>query len=343
MITSRKRFLDALACQNDDRPPVWLMRQAGRYLPEYRALKAKSDFRTMVRTPDLATEVTLQPLQRFPDLDAAILFSDILVIPEALGVDYRFRDEGGIELERTVRTMDAIQSLNPKGTAERLAYVGEALGMLRKELRGEKALLGFCGAPWTLALYLVEGGSPGEGKNLRELLYRQPEAARRLKEVVTAACAEYVQLQCGSGADAIQLFDSWAALCPSGFYEEWCLEPIRKIRESCDKPMILFSRGAGARLGDQAEIGPEGIAVDWSTPLETARAILGPDIALQGNLDPLVLETEPETVQAAAREILDDRQDDRGFIFNGGHGLSPQTRIECIEALLETIREFGRQ
>ncbi|MGE9289607.1 MAG: uroporphyrinogen decarboxylase [Puniceicoccales bacterium] len=337
MINSRTRFLDALACRNSDRPPVWLMRQAGRYLPEYRALKQKTDFRTMVRTPDLATEVTLQPLQRFPQLDAAILFSDILVIPEALGVDYRFRDEGGIELERTVRNQSEVDSLTPEGTAERLSYVGEALQMLRKELGEQKTLLGFCGAPWTLALYLVEGGSPGEGRNLRELLYRDPTAARKLLHSVTQACAEYVRLQCQSGADAIQLFDSWAALCPTDFYEEWCLDPIRKIREACDKPMILFSRGAAMRLADQISVGTEAIAIDWSTPLLQARATLGPKIALQGNLDPLLLETDPETVRSAATRILKDRKTDPGFIFNCGHGLSPKAKIACVEALLDTI------
>ncbi len=337
MITSRNRFLNALACRNPDRPPVWLMRQAGRYLPEYRALKAQSDFRTMVKTPDLATEVTLQPLQRFPTLDAAILFSDILVIPEALGVNYRFRDEGGIELERTVRTLTEIDKLRPEGTAERLHYVAEALQLLRTELAEKKALLGFSGAPWTLALYLVEGGSPGEGRNLRHLLYTEPAAARKLLHILTSACADYVRLQCRSGADAIQLFDSWAALCPEGFYQEWCIDSIRRIRQACDKPMILFSRGASNRLKEQAKVGAEGIAVDWSTPLETARHAIGQQIALQGNLDPLLLETDPETTSASAARIREDRKNDPGFIFNAGHGLTPLTKPECVESLLHTI------
>lgn len=337
MKNSRHRFLNALTCQNSDRPPVWLMRQAGRYLPEYRALKEKSDFRTMVRTPDLATEVTLQPLKRFPALDAAILFSDILVIPEALGVDYRFRDQGGIELERTVRSSREVASLEPAGTAERLAYVGQALTLLREELAGEKALLGFCGAPWTLALYLVEGGSPGEGRNLRELLYRQPSVARTLLEKITSACCDYVRLQCASGADAVQVFDSWASLCPWEFYEEWCLEPARQIREACEKPMILFSRGAGHQLAKQVSVRSEALAIDWATPLTHARRTVGPSIALQGNLDPLILETEPEIVREHVTALLDPLRDDPGFILNGGHGLSPQTKIECVEALFETL------
>lgn len=337
MSNSRNRFLHALSCKNTDRPPVWLMRQAGRYLPEYRALKEQYDFRTMVKTPDLATEVTLQPLKRFPTLDAAILFSDILVIPEALGVNYRFRDEGGIELERTVRNLAEIETLSPEGTAERLSYVGQALQQLRKELREEKMLLGFCGAPWTLALYLVEGGSPGEGRNLRELLYRAPEAASLLLQKITAACSDYVKMQCAAGADAIQLFDSWASLCPAEFYEEWCLSPIQKILESCDKPSIFFSRGATNRLSEQTDVGSSAIAIDWATPISKARQTVGDSIALQGNLDPLILETTPEIVRSTASKLLADRKNDPGFIVNGGHGLSPKTRIDCIEALLETI------
>jgi uroporphyrinogen decarboxylase len=298
----------------------------------------------MVRTPELAAEVTLQPLKRFPGLDAAILFSDILVIPEAIGVGYRFRDEGGIELERTIRSGSDVAALDAEGVVERLYYVGEALKLLKEELGGEKALLGFCGAPWTLALYLVEGGSPGEGRHLRELLYRQPLVARELLEKVTRACEEYVRLQCASGADASQLFDSWASLCPSEYYDDWCIEPSRRIRLACEKPMILFSRGAGHRLAEQISVGAEAIAVDWSTPLKYARENLGSTIALQGNLDPLVLETEPKLVRETVKAILGDRRGDAGFILNGGHGLSPKTRIDCVEALLDAVEgwRFGR-
>lgn len=334
---SRTRFLDALHCRNKDRAPVWLMRQAGRYLPEYRALKDRYSFRTLVKTPDLATEVTLQPLQRFPTIDAAILFSDILVIPEALGVDYRFRDEGGIELEKTVRTSSELATLEPAGTAERLNYVGDALRQLRSSLNGEKALIGFCGAPWTLALYLVEGGSPGEGKNLRSLLYRSSDLTIQLRDKITDSCIEYVRLQCESGADAIQLFDSWAGLCPADFYEVWCLEPVRKIQEACNRPLILFSRGAGHRLHDQCALRPNALGVDWSTPLSQAREIVGDKVALQGNFDPLILETEPEMVSKEIRSLLEERKDDPGFVLNGGHGLSPSTKIECVEALLGEV------
>ncbi len=340
-MNQRLRFLDALACRNQGRPPVWLMRQAGRYLPEYRALKQKHPFREMVRTPDLAVEVTLQPLRRFPVLDAAILFSDILVIPEALGVSYRFRDEGGIELERTVRSRTEIDGLSPEDTAGKLSYVSEALGILRSELNAEKALLGFCGAPWTLALYLVEGGSPGEGRHLRELAYRDPHTADALRAKITDACLAYVGAQCEAGADAIQLFDSWAGLCPADLYREWCLEPVRRIREACEKPLILFSRGAGHRLAEQASTGSRAIAIDWTVPFRQARATVGPNLALQGNLDPLLLETDLDTVRSAVRSLLEETNADPGHILNGGHGVGPQTRIDCVEALLEAVSTGG--
>jgi len=336
---SRDRFFRALQCDNPGRPPVWLMRQAGRYLPEYRDLKRNHSFQEMVRTPDLAVEVTLQPLRRFPLLDAAILFSDILVIPEALGVPYRFKDKGGIELERTVREHAEIDRLDSEEIPDRLNYVAEALRLLEIELSGQKALLGFCGAPWTLALYLVEGGSPGEGKNLRRLVYEEPEAASLLRTKVTDACAAYVRMQCEAGADAVQVFDSWAGLCPADLYEEWCLEPIRTIRSACERPLILFSRGAGQRLSEQTSTNVDGLAIDWTMPFTNARKAVGPSFALQGNLDPLVLQTNPETVRSAVSRFLDEVGADGGHIFNCGHGVTPETRIDCIEALLETIAE----
>lgn len=313
------------------------MRQAGRYLPEYRELKKLHSFRTLVRTPDLAVEVTLQPLHRFPNLDAAILFSDILVIPEALGVDYRFKDSGGIELERTVRSKQDISRLQPEGTVNRLDYVGKALCLLKSTLGEKKALLGFSGAPWTLALYLVEGGSPGEGKNLRRLLYEDPAAAELLKEKVTTACVDYIHMQCRSGADAVQVFDSWAGLCPADFYEEWCIEPIQRIRAACDLPLILFSRGASQRLKEQVKTRADCLAIDWSTSFTQARQTLGESIALQGNLDPLVLQTHPDLVRTTVSRFLNEASSDPGHILNCGHGVTPETKIECVEALLETV------
>jgi len=222
-MNSRDRFLAALRRQPHDRAPVWIMRQAGRYLPEYRALKAKSDFVTMVRTPDLAVEVTLQPLRRFPQLDAAILFSDILVIPEALGVGYRFRDEGGIAMERALVSSADVDSLKLAGSADRLQYVYDALTILRKELGLNKTLLGFAGSPWTLACYLVEGGGSEDFPKTKALLKADPKMLHRILEILTDAVAQYLTRQFAAGADAIQIFDSWAAALTGADYEEFSL------------------------------------------------------------------------------------------------------------------------
>lgn len=336
-MNSRDKFLAALHGRNQGPPPVWLMRQAGRYLPEYRKLKESHSFRTMVSTPDLATEVTLQPLKRFPGLDAAILFSDILVIPEALGVPYQFRDEGGIELERTIRNAEDLQSLRPADAVSSLAYVPDALRLIRRELGETKALIGFCGAPWTLALYLVEGGSPGEGRHLREWIYRDPASAERLLRRITEACVLYVRMQCEAGADVIQIFDSWAGLCPGPLYAEWCLRWIEPILEAADRPVILFSRGAGSQVRLQQQTGAAALGIDWNTPLDWVRGELGPEMTLQGNFDPLLLETSPTIVQAEIRRFLDARGNDPAHILNAGHGLSPRTRIDCVEALMGAL------
>lgn len=337
-MNGRERFLDALHGHNHSgRPPAWLMRQAGRYLPEYRALKEKHSFRTLVQTPDLATEVTLQPLRRFPKLDAAILFSDILVIPEALGVPYRFREEGGIELERTIRSAAEAATLRPDHIGEKLQYVGDALRSVRSELDGSQALLGFCGAPWTLALYLVEGGSPGEGHHLRRWLYEEPDSARALLRTVAAACTEYARLLEAAGADALQIFDSWAGLCPAPLYEELCLTLLEPLLEAVSLPVLLFSRGAGNRLRAQQALGTRALALDWQTPLRESRELLGPDTTLQGNLDPLLLTTSPETVEAHTRALLDSLPGDPAWILNTGHGVTPQTRIDCVHALLDCL------
>lgn len=256
-MTGRTRFQAAFIGTKADRHPVWLMRQAGRYLPEYRKLKEQYDFHTLVQTPELACEVTMQPIRRFPAIDAAIVFSDILVIPEAMGMPYRFRDQGGIEMERTLHSRKDVESLSSNGITEKLAYVGQALRMLRKELSDDKALIGFCGAPWTLAQYMLEGGSPGEGTRLRSMIYEDPEGARLLLEKITDACAEYLLMQQDCGVDSLQLFDSWAGLCPGELYSDWCLEWVEKITARLDVPVILFSRGAGQYIEQQCQTGAQ--------------------------------------------------------------------------------------
>ncbi len=338
-MTSRARFLAALHCRPLDRPPVWIMRQAGRYLPEYRALKTKHTFVEMVRTPELAAEVTLQPLRRFPGLDAAIIFSDILVIPEALGQPYHFREEGGIGMEFAVRTAQQIEALDASAIRERLDYVARALRLVHTALDGRQALLGFAGAPWTLAAYMVEGGSSDDFAHLKALALGEPALFERLMEKITAAVTEYLLMQAECGVDAVQLFDSWAAACPGADYERFSLRYIRRIveRVGARLPVIVFPRGAGTHLAAIAATGARAVGIDWTTDLATARAAVPASTALQGNLDPVVLNLTPEITRRETRRVLDAMAGRPGHIFNLGHGITPAAQIENVAALLAEV------
>jgi uroporphyrinogen decarboxylase len=338
-MNSRERFLAALRRQPHGRPPVWIMRQAGRYLPEYRALKAKSDFVTMVRTPDLAVEVTLQPLSRFPQLDAAILFSDILVIPEALGVGYRFRDAGGIAMERALATSADVDGLAVADAADRLHYVYEALALLRRSLGQEKALLGFAGSPWTLACYLIEGGGSEDFPRTKAMVKSDPKLLHRLLGILAEAVAEYLTRQFAAGADAIQIFDSWAGALQGADYEEFSLRYIRAVLERLPvgAPVILYAKGKSPQAAALAATGVPCLGVDWTMPLSQVRRLAGRPLCLQGNLDPEFMVGEPAAAHAAAMEVIADNAGDPGHIFNLGHGITPQARIETFQAVLDAV------
>lgn len=337
-MTSRQRFLAACAQQPLDRPPLWIMRQAGRYLPEYRALKAKSSFLEMVKTPALAAEVTLQPLRRFA-LDAAILFSDILVIPEALGQGYHFRDEGGIGMEYRLDTRAQVEALGPADAVpERLSYVGETLRVLKKDLANEKALLGFGGSPWTLATYMVEGGSSDEFERIKQLFYTERSTFDALLEKLTAALVAYFKMQIEAGADAIQIFDSWGGIIAGQDYEAASLQWIRRIVAALPPafPIVLYAKGTAPHHLAQAATGIRVLSVDWTTDLsQLARNV--PGVALQGNLDPVLLNTTPEIVRTETTKLLRAMQGRAGHIFNLGHGILPQAKIECVESLVDTV------
>jgi uroporphyrinogen decarboxylase len=338
-MTSRERFLAACAAQPLDRPPLWLMRQAGRYLPEYRALKAKSSFLEMVRTPALAAEVTLQPLRRFA-FDAAILFSDILVIPEALGQGYRFREEGGIAMEFRLETRAQVDALTPAAAVpERLRYVTDTLALLKRELRGEKALLGFGGSPWTLAAYMVEGGSSEDFARIKTLFYSDRATFEALMEKLTAALIAYFREQIAAGADAIQIFDSWGGVIAGPDYEAASLRWIRAIIAALprDFPVILFAKGCAPHLADQAFTGARVLSVDWTCDLAAVRRSLPANLAVQGNLDPVLLTTTPEIVRRETARLLAAMRGLPGHILNLGHGITPAAKIECVEALVETV------
>ena len=341
-MTSRERFLAACACQPLDRPPIWVMRQAGRYLPEYRALKAKSSFLEMVRTPALALEVTLQPLRRFA-LDAAILFSDILVIPEALGQGYAFRDTGGIAMAYRIDTRAQVDALAPASAVpDRLRYVADALGLLKRELDGSKALLGFGGSPWTLATYMVEGGSSDDFERIKLLFYTDRALFDALLEKLTEALIVYFKLQIAAGADAIQIFDSWGGIIAGPDYEAASLQWIRRIVAAlpAEFPIILYAKGTAPHLTDQAFTGVRVVSVDWTNELAVVRRTLPDNVAVQGNLDPVLMQTTPTIVRREAGRLLESMRGTAGNIFNLGHGITPSARIECMEALVETVTQW---
>jgi len=350
-MTSRERFLAACACQPLERPPVWIMRQAGRYLPEYREIKAKHGFLGMVRTPELAAEVTLQPVRRFA-LDAAILFSDILVIPEALGQPYRFRDEGGIAMEFTIGSRRDIDRLAPADSVPtRLAYVAETLRALKSELAGRKALLGFGGSPWTLAAYMVEGGSSEDFARIKGLFYADRPAFETLLEKLAAALIAYFRMQIEAGADAIQIFDSWGGVVAGDDYEAASLQWIRRIVAALPAgfPVILFAKGTAAHARAQAAAGLRVLSVDWTANLaavsERANACgegRPVSVAVQGNLDPVLLNTTPEIVRRETIRLLESMRETPGHIFNLGHGILPDAKLACVESLVDTVCSWNR-
>lgn len=337
-MNSRDRFLAAIQCLPVDRPPIWLMRQAGRYLPEYRELKKKHNFITMVQTPEIAAEVTLQPIERF-SLDAAIIFSDILVIPEALGQGYHFRDTGGIGMDYRLDSHKKISALDGNYIAEKLSYVASSISLTRSHIGAEKALIGFSGSPWTLACYMVEGGSCKEFTEIKRLAWNQPEQFESLMNTLTEAIVEYLHLQIDAGADAIQIFDSWAALCPLAHYENWSLSWIRKIINSLDNrvPVILFAKGMTDKAEKLSSTGATALSIDWTVDLNEIRRHVHRKIALQGNLDPAVLTTTPEITRLESRRILDENSNQPGFIFNLGHGMLPNAKIDCVEAMIKEV------
>ena len=293
-LTSRRRFLDACHCRALDRPPIWLMRQAGRALPEYRGLKEKYSFLELVQTPELAAEVTLQPIRRF-GMDAAILFSDILTVAEALGQPYRFGEKGGIEMEFTVNSPEDIERLDPYAVTSRLQYVAKALPLVRSELGDNTAMLGFAGAPWTLANFMMEGGSAKEFTRAKRLFYSNPKLFSRLFEKLTQAVIASLQLQIDAGADAVQIFDSLGGVLAENIYEEASARWIKQIVIGLDRdvPVIVFARGMHGAWDALLRTGARAFSIDWTVRLAEARGRLPEGIAVQGNLDPFLLMTTP--------------------------------------------------
>jgi uroporphyrinogen decarboxylase len=341
-MTNRQRFLSAARCQPVDRPPVWLMRQAGRALPEYRRLKETYTFVQLVQNPELAVEVTLQPVRRF-GFDAAILFSDILVIPEALGQAYHFKETGGVQMDFAVTSRADIEKLSVERVVEKLNYVDRALKMLRSELGEQTALIGFSGSPWTLATFMMEGASVPQYSRALRLFREDKETYFLLAEKLTAAITAYLQMQIAAGVDALQIFDSHGGhLLPAEFQEasgRWTDKIISQLGGKV--PVISFSLGTHGNWPDLIASGANVLGIDWQTDLAAARKIIPSHLAVQGNLAPALLaEAAPEVVAAETKKILETMRGRAGHIFNLGHGLPPTAKLENIAALVETVKAF---
>jgi uroporphyrinogen decarboxylase len=338
----KDRFLDACRRKPVDRPPLWIMRQAGRYLPEYRELRARADFLTVCKTPELAVEATLQPIRRFA-LDAAILFSDILVPVEPMGCPMTF--DPGPRLTTPVRTRAQVDALRVPVMAESVPFVGEAIRILRRELEGRVPLIGFCGAPFTLAAYLIEGqGREGFG-SIKRMMFEEPATLERLLEKLADTMMDYLRFQIASGAQAVQVFDSWAGILAPEDYRRFALPPLQRMLRGLERgaaPLIHFAPAAGHLFEDQLAIGADVLGVCWRTPIADARRRSAGRVAIQGNLDPHTLLASPEVVRARARQLLDAAGDAPGHIMNLGHGILPDTPIASVEALIETVAERAK-
>ncbi|MGY8682362.1 uroporphyrinogen decarboxylase [Bradyrhizobium sp. UFLA05-153] len=340
--SSAKPFVDVLSGQRQAVPPVWMMRQAGRYLPEYREVRAKAGgFLDLCFTPELAAEVTLQPIRRF-GFDAAIIFSDILVIPYALGRSVRFEIGEGPRLE-PLDDPDKVKTLSPRADFGKLEPVFEALRIVRRALDPKTALIGFCGAPWTVATYMVAGQGTPDQAPARMMAYRHPEAFAKIIDTLVGNSVDYLLGQLAAGADALQIFDTWAGVLPPAEFARWSVEPTRRIVEGVrakapDAKIIGFPRGAGALLPGYVEAtGVNAVSIDWTAEPAFIRERVQSRVAVQGNLDPLVLITGGDALERAVDEVLANFGQGR-LIFNLGHGIQPETPIAHVDQMLKRVR-----
>ena len=337
-------FLRALAREPTEYTPIWLMRQAGRYLPEYNATRAKAgSFLKLAKTPELACEVTLQPLERFA-LDAAIIFSDILTIPDAMGLGLYFAEGEGPRFERPLRDEAAVRNLAAPDPSESLRYVMDALRTTRRALADKVPLIGFSGSPYTLACYMVEGSGSDDWRAVKDMLYARPDLLHRILAVNAKAVTAYLNAQIEAGAQAVMLFDTWGGSLTAAGYEEFSLAYMRKvIARLRGAPCIVFTKGAGNWLEAIAASGCAAVGLDWTIAPAEARKRIGAKVALQGNLDPAVLCASPETVRTEARHVLDAFGGAPGHVFNLGHGISPQARVESVAALVDEVRTYSKK
>ncbi|OGT71500.1 MAG: uroporphyrinogen decarboxylase [Gammaproteobacteria bacterium RIFCSPLOWO2_12_47_11] len=343
------RLLRALLRQPVDATPIWIMRQAGRYLPEYRKLRELAgDFMTLCKTPDLACQVTLQPVERFP-LDAAILFSDILTIPDAMGLGLSIIESKGPMFEYPVRSAQQIKKLGIPDPETDLRYVMDAVRLIRKELDGRVPLIGFSGSPWTLATYMVEGQSSKNFSVIKELLYDQPQVLHELLEKLAQSVALYLNAQIAAGAQTVMIFDTWGGVLTQPAYQEFSLTYMQKIVGQLQRemngqriPVILFSKGIGDMVIKIAETGCDAIGLDWMQDIAQVRSKVGDKVALQGNLDPAVLYASPEVIKKEVGKILESYGKGSGHVFNLGHGIHPEIDPEHVAVLVDAVHEFSK-
>lgn len=343
------RFLRALLRQPVDCTPIWIMRQAGRYLPEYRATRERAgDFMTLCQTPELACEVTLQPLERFP-LDAAILFSDILTVPDAMGLGLYFAEGEGPRFERPVRNRDEIGRLSDPDPEVELRYVMDAVRLIRRELAGRVPLIGFSGSPWTLATYMVEGAASKEYAHIKGMLYDDPASLHLLLDVLAKSVSAYLNAQIAAGAQAVMLFDTWGGILSPTAYQEFSLDYMARVLDRLTRehegrtvPVILFTKGGGQWLESMAQTGCDALGLDWTTNIGEARRRVGGRVALQGNLDPAVLYASPERIRDETARVLADFGSGTGHVFNLGHGIHQHIHPDHVGALVEAVHELSR-
>ena len=344
------RFLRALLKEPVDRTPVWMMRQAGRYLPEYRATRKQAgSFMDLCRNKELACEVTLQPLERFP-LDAAILFSDILTIPDAMGLGLRFETGEGPVFDKPVRTMADAKKLFVPDMGSDLGYVMDAVSTIRKNLNGRVPLIGFSGSPWTLATYMVEGGSSKTYSKIKAMMYDEPATLHHILDVLADSVIAYLNAQIESGAQAVQVFDTWGGVLTPRDYQEFSLRYMHKIVDGLKRenegrkvPVILFTKGGGQWLEKMAATGADALGLDWTTDIDEARARVGDKVALQGNMDPSILYAKPERIREEVATILAKYGKGSGHVFNLGHGIHPEVDPEHAGAFINAVVELSPQ
>ncbi len=330
------------------RTPLWIMRQAGRYLPEYRATRKRAGgFLTLCKTPELACEVTLQPVERF-DLDAAILFSDILTIPDAMGLGLSFSEGEGPRFSRPVSCMKDVERIAGTRPMDGLEYVFDAVRLIRSELDGRVPLIGFAGSPWTLATYMVEGETSREFRKIKSLLYTQPEVLERLLEILSQAAADYLAAQIRAGAQAVMVFDTWGGVLSREAYLKYSLQPMQhivsellRLETSHTVPVILFTKGVGTELVNLAATGCHAVGLDWTMELDQARAQVGTRVALQGNLDPAVLYAPDPVIRGEVRKVLEKYGQGSGHVFNLGHGIQKYVDPEKVTVLVDAVKELS--